>query len=159
MSDVLETTIESVEAFRQRARTWINANLGPTQPEDLTQNCENDEIELQVVARDRALQRKIFDGGFAGICFPPELGGQGLTPAHNRAFNEELAGHEFPSRFGVPTMTPCAAVIYEFGTPEQKAAHIPAILKGDEFWVQMLLRTRRRLGRGGRLHRGGAGWE
>jgi len=134
----MSDTEESVEHFRLRARAWIQANLGPVQPWDLDQNCENDEEELVAVARDRALQRKLYDGGFAGICFPREYGGQGLTPAHNRAFNEELAGYEFPSRFAVPTFSPCAAVLLEYGTPEQKAAHLPAILKGDEVWVQML---------------------
>ena len=98
MSDIEE----SVEDFRLRARAWIKENLGPIQPWDLDQNCENDEEELVAVARDRALQRKLFDGGFAGICFPREYGGLGLTPAHQRAFNEELVGHEFPSR--LPTL-------------------------------------------------------
>ena len=130
--------IESVEAFRARARAWIKANLGPMQGWDMTQHCENDDEERKAVARDRALQRKLFDGGFAGICFPKEYGGQGLTPDHNRAFNEELAGHEYPSRFAVPTFSPCASTLLEFGTAEQKAAHLPAILKGDEVWVQLL---------------------
>lgn len=134
----MSETGESVEGFRVRARAWIRQNLGPIQPEDISQHCENDEIELRVVERDRRLQRKLFDGGFAGICFPREYGGQGLSPAHQRAFNEELVGHEFPSRFAVPTFSPCAAVLLEFGTPEQKARHIPAILKGEEVWVQML---------------------
>ncbi len=130
--------MESVEEFRLRAREWIKANLGPMQGWDMSQHCESDEEELQAVARDRALQRKLFDGGFAGICFPKEYGGQGLTPEHNRAFNEELAGHEYPSRFAVPTFSPCASTLFEFGTPEQKAKHLPAILKGDEVWVQLL---------------------
>jgi alkylation response protein AidB-like acyl-CoA dehydrogenase len=129
---------EVVENFRLRARAWIKANLGPIQPWDLDQNCENDEEELVAVARDRRLQRTLFDGGFAGICFPKEYGGLGLSPAHQRAFNEELVGHEFPSRVTVPTFSPCAAVLLEFGTSEQKARHIPAILKGEEVWVQML---------------------
>ena len=129
---------ESVEDFRLRARAWIKENLGPIQPWDLDQNCADDEEELVAVARDRAMQRKLFDGGFAGLCFPREYGGQGLSPDHQRAFNEELVGHEFPSRFAVPTFSPCAAVLLEFGTPEQKARHLPAILKGDEVWVQML---------------------
>jgi alkylation response protein AidB-like acyl-CoA dehydrogenase len=130
--------MESIEDFRLRARAWIKDNLGPVQPWDLSQHCESDEEELQAVARDRALQRKLYDGGFAGICFPREYGGLGLTPEHNRAFNEELAGHEYPSRFSVPTFSPCLSVLLEFGTPEQKARHIPATLKGEEFWVQML---------------------
>jgi alkylation response protein AidB-like acyl-CoA dehydrogenase len=130
--------IESVDDFRSRARAWIKANLGPIQGWDLTQHCADDEEEKKAVARDRGLQRKLFDGGFAGICFPQEYGGQGLTPDHNRAFNEELAGHEYPSRFAVPTFSPCASTLLEFGTAEQKAAHLPAILKGDEVWVQLL---------------------
>jgi alkylation response protein AidB-like acyl-CoA dehydrogenase len=134
----MSDTIEPVEQFRLRAREWIKANLGPIQPWDISQHCANDEDELVAVARDRALQRKIFDGGFAGICFPRELGGLGLTPEHNRAFNEELAGHEYPSRFAVPTFSPCASVLLEYATPEQKARHIPAILKGEEVWVQLL---------------------
>ncbi len=38
----------------------------------------------------------------------------------------------------MPTFSPCAAVILEFGTEEQKQRHIPAILKGEEFWMQFL---------------------
>jgi alkylation response protein AidB-like acyl-CoA dehydrogenase len=61
-----------------------------------------------------------------------------LTPAHNRIFNEEIAGHEYPMHFQVPTLSPCAAVILEFGTEEQKLQHLPAILRGDELWMQFL---------------------
>ena len=38
----------------------------------------------------------------------------------------------------VPTLSPCAAVILEFGTEEQKLRHIPAILRGEELWMQFL---------------------
>jgi len=43
------------------------------------------------VARDRRLQRTLFDGGFAGICFPKDYGGLGLTPAHQAAIAGGLA--------------------------------------------------------------------
>ena len=130
--------VESVEDFRLRARAWIQDNLGPIRREDISQSCDSDDLELAAVARDRKLQRRLFDGGFAGICFPREYGGLGLTASHQRAFNEELVGHEFPSRLTVPTFSPCGAVLLEFGTPEQKARHLPAILKGEEIWCQML---------------------
>ena len=35
-------------------------------------------------------------------------------------------------------MSPCMAVLLDFGTEEQKRAHIPAILKGEELWMQFL---------------------
>jgi len=132
--------IESVDSFRQRARSWIRATLGPAVPEHVvgTFRHNSQEDELALVARDREVQRLMFDGGFAGICVPPEYGGQGLTHAHQRAFNEELVGFEHPSRLQVPTMTPCLAVLLDFGTEEQKQRHVPAILKGEEIWMQLL---------------------
>ena len=68
----------------------------------------DDADEVASVTRDRALQRKLFDGGFAGICVPREYGGLGLSPAHQTAFNEELVGFEYPARIQMPTMAPCA---------------------------------------------------
>jgi alkylation response protein AidB-like acyl-CoA dehydrogenase len=132
-------TVEDVVAFRQRARTWIRAHLAPASPEAGTlRNLRNDEEELASVTRERAVQRALFDAGLAGICFPREYGGQGLTPAHQRALNEELAGYEYPARLQAPTFSPCAAVLLDFGTEEQKSRHIPAMLRGEEIWMQLL---------------------
>jgi alkylation response protein AidB-like acyl-CoA dehydrogenase len=80
----------------------------------------------------------LFDANLAGICFPREYGGQGLTPAHQQVLNVELTGYEFPARLQAPTLSPCAAVLLDFGTEEQKRQHIPAILKGEEIWMQFL---------------------
>jgi alkylation response protein AidB-like acyl-CoA dehydrogenase len=130
---------EDLESFRQRARTFVRANLRPVGTIAMTlRKIGTDDEELDGVARDREVQRLLFDGGLAGICFPREYGGQGLTPAHQDVLNEELAGYEFPMRLQSPTMTPCAAVLLEFGTEEQKQRHIPAILRGDEIWMQFL---------------------
>ncbi len=80
----------------------------------------------------------LYDGGLAGICVPREYGGQGLTPAHQAVLNREIVGYDYPAETQVPTFTPCMAVILEFGTEEQKRLHIPAILKGEELWMQFL---------------------
>jgi alkylation response protein AidB-like acyl-CoA dehydrogenase len=134
------TEIEDVESFRERAREWIRANLRQVGPDEMKRAYfgVSDEVELEGVARDREIQRLLFDAGLAGICFPRAYGGQELTPAHQRALNEELVGYEYPGRLQVPTMSPCAAVLLEFGTEEQKQRHIPAILKGEEIWMQFL---------------------
>ncbi len=133
--------VEDGESFRERARTWIRANLQPMDYRQLAASQAgemSDEEELAAVQHERELQRMMFDAGFAGICIPSEYGGRGLTPAHQRAFNEALAGYEYPARMQVPNFTPCAAVILESGTEEQKRRHIPAILKGEELWMQLL---------------------
>lgn len=132
---------ETVDEFRERARAWIRANLALADPKEdvgILRPKLNDDAELAEVARDRELQRMMFDAQLAGVCFPVEYGGLGLTPAHQRALNEEMAGREYPSRIQAPTMSPCASVLLEFGTDDQKRAHIPGILRGDELWMQLL---------------------
>ncbi len=132
------TEVESLESFRQRARAYIQEHI-PLSTADVGMAGQlSDEEELADVAHQRVLQRLLFDGGLAGIIVPVEYGGQGLTPAHSQILNEEMAGREYPNRLQVPTMTPCMAVLLEFGTEEQKKTHVPAMLNGDEIWMQML---------------------
>jgi alkylation response protein AidB-like acyl-CoA dehydrogenase len=133
------TEQESVESFRARARAFLAENIPrQTGRKVVLRAGASEEEELAEVQRERALQRTLFDGGFAGICFPVEYGGLGLTLEHQRAFNEESVGYTMPDVVQIPTMTPCAAVLLEFGTEEQKQRHIPAILKGEEIWMQFL---------------------
>jgi alkylation response protein AidB-like acyl-CoA dehydrogenase len=132
--------IEDLDAFRARARAFITSNLRPSAAgtRDAVWNLRSDEDELAEVARDREVQRMLFDAGLAGICVDRAYGGQGLTPAHQKVLNEELRGYEYPTRMQVPTFTPCLAVLLDFGTEEQKLRHVPAILRGEELWMQFL---------------------
>ena len=131
--------MEDLDSFRQRARDFIRGNLRHTGTLNYTlRNLRDDEEERAEVARDREIQRMLFDAGLAGICVPKEYGGQGLTPAHQQLLNEELKGYEFPMRIQVPTMAPCASVLLDLGTEEQKRRHLPAILRGEEIWMQFL---------------------
>jgi alkylation response protein AidB-like acyl-CoA dehydrogenase len=127
--------VEELESYRLRARTWLAENM-PRLPEgmDNWQLAQRDEMAEGA----RVLQRTLFDGGFAGICYPVEYGGQGLTRAHQRTFTQESMGYQMPTTFNVPTLTILAPTILDFGTEEQKLAHIPAILSGEELWVQFL---------------------
>ncbi len=131
--------IEDVAEFQARAREWIRSNLKHVGPTAVTlRNKLTDEEELAGVARDREVQRMMFDAGFAGIRVPKAYGGQGLTAAHQQAFQTELVGYEYPTRLQSPTFSPIFAVLLDFATEEQKLAHIPAILKGEEIWMQFL---------------------
>jgi alkylation response protein AidB-like acyl-CoA dehydrogenase len=133
--------VETIESFRERARVFIRANLRlvvkKAAPSKM-RPARSDDEELAEVAHERKLQRMFFDAGLAGICVPRAYGGQELTPDHQRALNAELRGYEYPSRLQVPTFNPILAVLLEFGTEEQKREHVPAILKGEELWMQFL---------------------
>jgi alkylation response protein AidB-like acyl-CoA dehydrogenase len=88
--------------------------------------------------RARELQRILFEGGFAGLCFPKKYGGQGLTRAYQVAFTQESTPYEMPVVFNIPTFSILAPTLLDFGTEEQKLAHIPKMISGEEMWVQFL---------------------
>jgi alkylation response protein AidB-like acyl-CoA dehydrogenase len=127
---------ESPEAFGARARAWAAKNLPPAEgPEGL--EAVDDSEELRLVAEARELQKLIYEAGFAGIRYPAEHGGQGLTREHQLAWREATAGRQLPTAFNV-THGILGPTLLEFGTHEQKARHLPAILSGQELWVQFL---------------------
>jgi alkylation response protein AidB-like acyl-CoA dehydrogenase len=129
--------LESVESFRQRARAWIRANLTPIS--DVPAADQRDGGRDQAVwLHARKLQARVHAGGFAGICYPAEYGGLGLTPAHQRAFNQEVAGYEMPLALNIPTFSICCPTILDMGSEEQKREHITAALRGEEVLVQFL---------------------
>jgi alkylation response protein AidB-like acyl-CoA dehydrogenase len=136
-----DDAVEEVPSFYERARVWATTNLRPLDSQQLEIAFRTDlseQEELAEVVREREMQRFFFDAGFAGICVPPEYGGQGLTPSHQKALNQALAGREYPTRFQAPTFAPCLGVLLEFGTEQQKRQHVPAMLKGEELWMQLL---------------------
>lgn len=131
------TDIESVRSFGQRARTWIAANLRPEAPgyPNGRGAGARDEAAWQ---RARELQARLHAGGFAGICFPKEYGGLGLTPAHQRAFNEEAVGYETPVLLSIPTFSICCATLLDLASEEVKREHLAAAIRGEEVLVQFL---------------------
>jgi alkylation response protein AidB-like acyl-CoA dehydrogenase len=132
------TELEDVDSFRARLRRWLAENMPPARDGELTRAFPSDEAEVEYLDRNRSLQRLLFDGGFAGIVFPQEYGGAGLTAAHQQVFNEEIVGYDWPARLQVATFQPCATVLLEFANHEQKLRHIPPLLKGDAIWKQFL---------------------
>jgi alkylation response protein AidB-like acyl-CoA dehydrogenase len=131
--------VEGVASFRARARAWIRENLKAVDqhPGEVAE-FRTDEEHLAEVARQRAVQRLLFDAGFAGLIVPQKYGGAGLTPAHAQAFNEEIVGYDYPYMIQIANFSPSMAVILDFGTEEQKLQHIPAILKGEELFATFL---------------------
>ena len=128
-------TAESVEEFRSRARSWLAANM-PRLDREKAALLERDELPSWLRARE--LQKTLYDGGFAGICFPREYGGLGLGYDYKKAFDAEAADYETPLLLNVPSFAICCATILDMGSEEQKRAHIRAALSGEEVLVQLL---------------------
>jgi alkylation response protein AidB-like acyl-CoA dehydrogenase len=122
---------ESVEELRVRARAWAAEHLKRRRGEPAGFGRER-------VEGAQRLQQALFDAGLAGITWPPEYGGRGLTVAHMKALDEELNGYETPYRELSVSVGIVGPTILELGTDEQKARYLPRLLRGDDLWVQYL---------------------
>lgn len=129
------TTTESVDEFAARARAWLAATMpriDPAEPPGVERGEEGPWL------RARELQKRLYEGGFAGICFPREYGGLGLPIEYQRAFDIESRCYELPIILNTPTFTICCATILDTGREQQKHQHISAAIRGDEVLVQLL---------------------
>jgi alkylation response protein AidB-like acyl-CoA dehydrogenase len=118
------------EAYRNRARTWLEANV-PKSFEGEKSIANPDYVEYLC-----SWQRALAEGGWLGITWPEEFGGQGLGGIEQSIFNEEEAKAEAPyliGRVGVALIGPTIAMV---GTPEQKERHLSKIINCEEIWVQ-----------------------
>ena len=127
--------VESIDDFRARARVWLAEHMPPIDPAAPPAAHRDEERCWQ---RARELQKHLYEGGFAGICFPREYGGLGLDYEYQKAFDEESFGYEMPLILNTPTFTICCATLLDTGSEEQKRQHIAAALRGDEVLVQLL---------------------
>jgi alkylation response protein AidB-like acyl-CoA dehydrogenase len=137
MTDTVTSTqtTESVADFAARARVWLADNMPRIDPDRPPFS-----VRAEQASWDRAkeLQNSLYEGGFAGICFPREYGGLGLDYSYQKAFDAECRNYEMPLILNVPTFTICAATILDMGTEEQKRERISAAIRGDEILCQLL---------------------
>jgi alkylation response protein AidB-like acyl-CoA dehydrogenase len=126
---------ETVEEFAARASTWLAENMPRI---DAANPPEIDRGAIEPWLRARELQKKLYAGGFAGICFPREYGGLGLPIQYQKAFDEVSRNYELPIILNTPTFTICGATILDTGSEAQKRQRISAAIRGDEVLVQLL---------------------
>jgi alkylation response protein AidB-like acyl-CoA dehydrogenase len=126
-----------LDTFRAEARTWVEANLQRRQPAG-TRGPMAENKTPEEIADNRLLQRKLYDAGYAGISFPGEYGGRGLSSAHERVFNEESAAYVTPDLGGAGFVTfgPIARSMLAHASPEFLRRHIRPILSGEAIWCQ-----------------------
>ncbi|HVX09169.1 acyl-CoA dehydrogenase family protein [Humibacter sp.] len=118
-------------AFRDELRAWLAATLPTLPPEP-----DRDDWTAHR-AYCGAWQRRLFDAGYAGLDWPIEWGGRGATPTRQLIFLSELAHADAPyvgtNFVGLLHAGPTLMVE---GTDEQRAQHVPAILRGEQVWCQ-----------------------
>ena len=122
------------EAFRARIREWLRANL----PEGWgTPDYPKPKAPAEKVAFARQWQRKLYDGGWAGVSWPKEYGGQALSPLEQLLFREEYFAAGAPDMIDIAIgLNLTGPTLIHHGTETQKRGFLEPILRGDEVWCQ-----------------------
>jgi alkylation response protein AidB-like acyl-CoA dehydrogenase len=120
-----------VEDFRLEARRWLAEHRSEA-PRDYGAILPPD-----LVDQGRAWQRQLFEAGWAGIHWPVEHGGRGLSPAHTAAWTTECAIAEVPPWINMVGVVLTGGSILAFGTPAQQTTHLRGILEADQVWCQL----------------------
>ena len=121
----------TVDEFAQEAKQWLaeNKNLAPR---DYGAICPPD-----MVNEGLAWQKHLYASGKAGIHWPVEFGGQGLTAAHQAQWLYECALVGVPGVFNMVGLVLTGGSVQKFGTPEQQAKHLNATLQAEHVLCQL----------------------
>ncbi|MBW0102653.1 acyl-CoA dehydrogenase family protein [Pseudonocardia sp. KRD291] len=118
--------MESLDAFRARARAWLAEAEPPEVPLDL-------DSRFTVLRR---WQKTLFEAGWVGIAWSREAGGQGLTHSHQLVFVEELVRARAPQPIGLIGLEVVGPSIDRYGSDRQRTELLPRLLAGDDIWCQ-----------------------
>jgi alkylation response protein AidB-like acyl-CoA dehydrogenase len=120
--------------YRKRARAWLDEHASEA-PVIRGEGAIEDEDEL--IAARRVWQRKLAEGGLAGVTWPKEFGGQGLGPIEQVIVNQEISRAGVPGILDVIGVGMLGPTIMAHGTDEQKARYLGPMLHADEVWCQL----------------------
>jgi alkylation response protein AidB-like acyl-CoA dehydrogenase len=118
--------------FRSRARAWLKEHAPQRGGDDELSESGGTDIPTQ-----KKFQASLYDAGFAGITWPKEYGGQGLTNAEQIAFSAEAREYALPTGAFLIGLGMPGPTILELGSEEQKKRYLPPMLRGEEIWCQL----------------------
>lgn len=121
----------SIDEFADAAATWLATNSSDA-PRDYGAI-----LPSELADAGRAWQARINTAGFAGIHWPTEYGGRGLTPEHTGAWVTACAVAEVPPVLNMVGNVLTAGALLAYGTPEQCTEQLPRILTGERVWCQL----------------------
>ena len=121
----------TVDEFAQEAKQWLAENKHLA-PRDYGAICPPD-----MVNEGLAWQKHLYASGKAGIHWPVEFGGQGLTAAHQAQWLYECALVGVPGVFNMVGLVLTGGAVQKFGTTEQQAKHLNATLQAEHVWCQL----------------------
>ncbi|MBI2988252.1 MAG: acyl-CoA dehydrogenase family protein [Deltaproteobacteria bacterium] len=126
---------EEEEQFRAKARAWLESSLADGRFK-IALDEPDERNETEWAAAQREWDRRLFQGGYAGLAWPKEYGGRGATVIEQFIFAEEAARAGAPGGLNNMGRSLIGPAIVRHGTDEQKKRLLPKLLSGEEVWAQ-----------------------
>ncbi len=124
--DILEFTADE-HAFRAEARAWlVEHNPGRLPSMDSPEGA----------VMHRAWEKTLAEGGWSVVSWPAQYGGRDASLTQWVIFEEEYYLAGAPTRIAQNGISLLAPIIFEHGTDEQKARHLPSMADGSVVWAQ-----------------------
>jgi len=122
---------EEAESFRARCRAFLDEHASAHSADGPDPRGGN------ALGEAKRFQKALADAGLAGLTYPLEYGGAGLTKEHERIWREEYA--RYPDMTVQLTITHgmCLPMLNEFGSDDQKARFLAKNISAEEIWCQM----------------------
>jgi alkylation response protein AidB-like acyl-CoA dehydrogenase len=124
--------MSDLDAYRASARAWLETKVA-----EFGAQARMGLNEDQDIALGRRWQDAKFEAGYAGIAWPREHGGQGLSPLEKLAFEQEEIKHGFPNNyFGISLGMP-VPIMLRYASSNWGRERAEAALRGQEIWCQL----------------------
>jgi alkylation response protein AidB-like acyl-CoA dehydrogenase len=125
------TRASSEDQFRSDAERWLAENVSERWRQNRGALDEDEETRLR-----SEWDRKLHQGGYAGLSLPVEYGGQGLGLAEEVVFGELAARAQAPDGLARIGKILTAPTLIAHGTEFQKSTYLPPIMSGEHVWCQ-----------------------
>ena len=124
-----------IDDFRAETRSWLEENCptgargpGPISTGATTIAIDHEDTELWL---DRMIEK-----GWTAPVWPTEYGGGGLSTDQYMTLIQEMRRIDARAPLGGMGVSLIGPTLLEYGTDEQKARHIPRIVRGEVAWCQ-----------------------
>jgi len=124
-------------AFREKARTWLDANAEPLKPGEFSAGPLDERDDAASIQSAKDWQKKKAEGGWACLTWPKEYGGQGASSIQNVIWNQEEARYKTPPNIYGIGLGMCGPTIMTHGTDAQRDRWLPEMRMGQKVWCQL----------------------
>jgi len=126
---------KDLEEFRAEVSAWMKENKpgdpGFLLPQTFMEVGSEEQLDFLV-----NWQRKVYEAGYIGLCWPKEYGGHGLPAVYQQIADQEMGRYRVPIMINVIGLCWAGPLIAKDGTTEEKERYLKRILTAEDMWCQ-----------------------